>query len=301
MTHTGKTKLAGVMGWPVSHSRSPVLHGHWLARHHIDGAYVPLAVAPESFADALTALPKLGFRGTNITVPHKQSALALLSEIGTVDETARRIGAVNTVVVGDDGKMHGTNTDAFGFMENIADQAPDWQAAAGPVVVLGAGGAARAILVALLDAGAPEIRLVNRSRDRADALAADYNPEFGDRIAVSDWDQRADLLTEANGLVNTTSLGMEGQPALELDLANMPEKGLVSDIVYAPLETELLKNVAKKPQKAAKSPKSTHFIVDGLGMLLHQARPGFAAWFGVEPTVDEDLRGVILRDLGSVK
>jgi shikimate dehydrogenase len=289
MTLSGKTKLAGVMGWPVAHSRSPVLHGHWLARHQIDGAYVPLAVSPENFAEALTALPKLGFRGTNITVPHKQAALELLGEIGEVDDLARRIGAVNTVVVGDDGKMRGTNTDAFGFMENIRDRAPDWQPGAGPVVVLGAGGAARAILVALLDAGVPEIRLVNRSREKADGLAG----EFGHRIVVSEWQQRSDLLGDANGLVNSTSLGMEGQPPLEMDLTGLPAGALVNDVVYAPLATELLENARKMPAECSLR------TVDGLGMLLHQARPGFAAWFGVEPVVDDDLRHVVLRDLGA--
>jgi shikimate dehydrogenase len=288
MTLSGNTKLAGVMGWPVKHSRSPLLHGHWLARHSIDGVYVPLAVAPENFASALTALPQLGFRGSNITVPHKQSALELLTEIGEVDDVARRIGAVNTVVVGDDGRMRGSNTDAFGFMENIRAQAPDWQADAGPVVLLGAGGAARAIIVALLDAGVPEIRLTNRSRDRADGLAN----EFGDLIKVSDWEQRGDILSDANGLVNSTSLGMAGQPPLDMDLANIGENVLVTDIVYAPLATELLINAREMPEKNCQ-------IVDGLGMLLHQARPGFKAWFGVEPTVDGDLRQAVLRDLGA--
>ncbi|MBT5919434.1 MAG: shikimate dehydrogenase [Alphaproteobacteria bacterium] len=288
MTLSGNSKLAGVMGWPVKHSRSPLLHGHWLDRHNIDGAYVPLAVAPEHFASALTALPQLGFRGTNITVPHKQSALELLTEIGEVDDVARRIGAVNTVVVGDDGRMHGSNTDAFGFMENIRVNAPDWQADAGPVVLLGAGGAARAIIVALLDAGVPEIRLANRGRDRADGLAT----EFGAKINVADWEQRADILADANGLVNSTSLGMEGQPSLGMDLASLGENSLVTDIVYAPLVTELLLNARRMPEKACQ-------IVDGLGMLLHQARPGFSAWFGVEPTVDDDLRQAVLRDLGA--
>ena len=283
MPLSGKTKLAGVMGYPIGHSRSPLLHGYWLARHGIDGAYVPLSVAPENFKSALLALPHLGFRGCNITVPHKQSALQLLTNIGEVDDTARRIGAVNTVVVGEDGKMHGSNTDAFGFTGNIRERAPQWQANSGPVVVLGAGGAARAIVVALQDAGVPEIRLVNRSRDRAESLAQ----EFGGNIQVFDWDQRAETLSQANGLVNTTSLGMEGQPPLEIDLEDLPEKALVTDLVYAPIATELLKQAATKGLVS----------VDGLGMLLHQARPGFAAWFGAEPSVDNDLRQVILVDL----
>ena len=291
MTLSGKTKLAGVMGYPVAHSRSPVLHGHWLQRYGIDGAYVPLPVAPENFVEALSALPHLGFAGTNVTVPHKQTALALLGEIGEVDDVARRIGAVNTIVVSEDGRMRGSNSDAFGFMENIRDRAPDWQAKAGPVVVLGAGGASRAILVALLDAGVPEIRLVNRSRERADGLASEFNPEGGNRISVSDWNQKNDLLADANGLINATSLGMEGQPPLDLDPEALGQYAspefLVNDIVYAPLETDLLRNAKKCDVNA----------VDGLGMLLHQARPGFAAWFGQEPVVDDDLRQAVLRDL----
>lgn len=280
-TLTGAARLAGVVGWPVAHSRSPSLHGFWLAEHGIDGAYVPLPVRPEDFAAAMAALPRLGFRGANVTVPHKEAALAVCARLS---DEARRIGAVNTLVADETGALEGRNTDGFGFIENLKAGARGWSAADGPAVVLGAGGAARAVVVALLDGGAPQIRLLNRSRDRADRLAAD----LGDRrVAVSDWARRADLLAEAVLLVNTTSLGMKGQPPLELDLARLPGAALVNDIVYVPLETPLL----------AAARARGHRVVDGLGMLLHQARPGFAAWFGVMPQVTPALRAHVLATL----
>jgi len=265
------------MGWPVDHSRSPRLHGFWLSRYGIDGAYVPLAVAPENFTDALRALPKLGFAGTNVTVPHKVAALAA---VDAADATAQRIGAVNTIVVGDDGRLAGSNTDAFGFIENLRAAAPDWRPKAGPALVLGAGGAARAVIVALLDAGAPTVRLTNRTAARAAALG----DEFGPQIDVVPWDDRAGALADVATLVNTTSLGMTGQPALELALDDLPTTALVNDIVYAPLQTPLLETAQRRGNT----------VGDGLGMLLHQARPGFAAWFGVAPEVDQALRDHVL-------
>jgi shikimate dehydrogenase len=280
-TLTGAARLAGVLAWPVAHSRSPRLHGFWLAAHGIDGAYVPLAVRPEDLAQAVAALPLLGFRGANVTVPHKEAALAACAE---VSDEARRIGAVNTLVVGDDGRLEGRNTDGFGFLENLKAGAPGWSAASGPAVLLGAGGAARAIAVALLDAGAPEIRIVNRSRDRARKLGSD----LGDRrLVMDDWTRRGAALADAALLVNTTSLGMKGQPALDLDLARLPTAALVNDIVYVPLETPLL-----AAARARGNP-----VVDGLGMLLHQARPGFQAWFGVMPEVSPALRAYVLDGL----
>ena len=281
MTMTGRAKLAGVMGWPVSHSLSPVLHGHWLNSLGIDGAYVPLPVAPENFAEALNALAKMGFRGVNVTVPHKEAALAA---VDAADALARRIGAVNTVIVGDDGKLTGTNTDGFGFLENLKEGAPGWNATAGPAVVLGAGGAARAVIVALIDAGAPEIKLVNRTHARANRLAED----LGGPVTVHDWDDRAGILAAANLLVNTTTLGMTGKSPLEISLDALPVDAVVNDIVYAPLETGLL-----AAARARGNP-----VVDGLGMLLHQARPGFEAWFGTAPQVTPDLRAHILAHLG---
>ena len=279
MTLSGKARIAGIFGWPISHSRSPRLHGFWIDRHGIDGVYVPLAVAPEDFVTAFRALPALGFRGVNITVPHKEAALA---NCDTVDAQAKRIGAVNTVVVDDDGKLVGSNTDAYGFIENVRDGS-SWAATAGAAVVLGAGGSSRAVIVSLLDAGAPEVRLTNRTRRRADALA----DEFGERMTVFDWDDRAQALTDAALLVNTTSLGMQGQPPLEIDLSALPPAAVVTDIVYTPLETALLRDA-----RARGNP-----TVDGLGMLLHQALPGFEKWFGVRPTVDAALRQFVLDDL----
>ena len=270
---------AGVIGWPVEHSRSPKLHGFWLQQYGIRGRYDRLPVPPEEVGAFLAALPKEpGFRGVNVTIPNKVAVLPYLAEI---DPVVKRIGAVNTIVVREDGSLHGSNTDAFGFLASLRADAPRmWRAANGPAVVLGAGGASRAVIVALLDAGAPELRLTNRSRDKAEALAA----EFGSRLLVVDWEERAAALGGANLLVNTTSLGMTGQPALDLPLDDLPRAALVSDIVYTPLETDLL----------ARARSRGNPVVDGLGMLLHQGRPGFQAWFGVAPAVTPQLRAAVL-------
>lgn len=280
MILTAKAAVAGVMGWPVGHSRSPRLHGWWLDRYGIDGAYIPLAVPPDRVAEAVRALPALGLRGANVTVPHKEAVIAACDR---VDPVARRIGAVNTLVVAEDGTIEGRNTDAFGFMENLRADRPDWRAGAGPAVVLGAGGAARAILVALADAGAPEIRLLNRTRDRAETLAA----ELGGPVRVLPWEERAFALDGAALVVNTTTQGMGGQPALDLDLGRLPLAALVTDIVYTPLHTPLLKAAMERGNP----------VVDGLGMLLHQARPGFEAWFGRVPEVTPELRRFVLEGL----
>lgn len=278
MRLTGKAKLAGVMGWPVGHSRSPRLHGFWLERHRIDGAYVPLAVRPEHAVQAIRALPALGFAGCNVTVPHKETALATADE---ADMVARRIGAVNTLVVLPDGTIHGMNTDAHGFLANLQQRAPGWRVNAGPAVVLGAGGAARAVVAALIDVGAPQVRVVNRNVARAEALAK----SIGGPVRVMPWESRAATLGDAALLVNTTTLGMTGQPPLDLSLDKLPLNAVVNDIVYVPLETDLLHRARERGNT----------VVDGIGMLLHQARPGFAAWFGVEPAVDEALRRAVLE------
>ncbi|MGF7174511.1 shikimate dehydrogenase [Azospirillum doebereinerae] len=278
MTISGKARLAGVMGWPIGHSRSPRLHGHWLERYGIDGAYVPLAVPPERAEQAIRALPALGFRGCNVTVPFKEIAFRTVDRL---DATARRMGAVNTIVVHADGTLEGGNTDGFGFLENVKAGCRDWSAEQGPAVVIGAGGAARAVAVALLDAGAPEIRLVNRTRARAEELAAD----IGGPIAVVDWVSRETALEGAALLVNTTTQGMTGHPPLDLDLRALPVAAVVNDIVYTPLDTPLLVAARSRGNRA----------VDGLGMLLHQARPGFQAWFGVEPEVTPDLARIVLE------
>ncbi|MBT3550491.1 MAG: shikimate dehydrogenase [Rhodospirillaceae bacterium] len=277
MSISGNARLAGVMGWPIAHSLSPRIHNYWLRELGIDGAYVPMAVAPENLADALRALPKLGFTGVNITIPHKQAALMALDH---VDDLAMRIGAVNTVTVGSDGALTGTNTDGFGFIENLRDHAPGLDLASGPVVVLGAGGAARGIIAALMDAGAGEIRLLNRTRVRAEVLAAD----LGEIMQILDWDERAAALQGAGLLVNTTSLGMTGAGALDLSLDALPAAATVADAVYTPLETPLL----------AAARGRGNITAGGLGMLLHQARPGFAAWFGTEPQVTPELVAHIL-------
>jgi shikimate dehydrogenase len=280
MPISGAARLAGIMGWPVAHSRSPALHGFWLAEHGIDGAYVPLAVRPEHLEQALRALPALGFSGCNITIPHKQAALKVMDR---VDAFARRVGAMNTVIVMPDGSLEGSNTDVFGFRENLREQAPDWRADSGPAVVLGAGGSARAVIAALGAMGVGEIRIVNRTRDHAVALAGDLaTPET--RISIHAWETRATVLEGAGILVNTTSLGMDKEPPLDIDLGALPQSAVVVDIVYVPLETGLL----------AAARRRGHVAVDGLGMLLHQGRPGFKAWFGAEPHVTRELRQAML-------
>ena len=268
---------AGVMGWPVEHSLSPRLHGYWLAQHGVAGGYEALPVAPEALAERLAGLAAEGFRGVNLTVPHKQAALGLMTSLSPAAEA---IGAVNTVVVGGDGALRGDNTDAFGFIESLREGAPEWSAASGPAVVIGAGGAARAVCHGLLEAGAPEVRIVNRTHERAEALAA---MDAG-RLQAHAWSARAETLADAALLVNTTTLGMAGQAALDLDLSALPPSALVTDIVYAPLETPLLAAAGRRGNP----------VVDGLGMLLHQARPGFAAWFGVMPEVTPGLRAHVL-------
>jgi shikimate dehydrogenase len=279
---TGRARLAGVIGWPVAHSLSPRLHGHWLRRYRIDGAYVPLAVAPERLEQALRALPALSFAGVNLTIPHKEAAALLVDRL---TPAAARIGAVNTVVVEPDGTLVGDNTDGFGFIASLSESGAGWRAEAGPAVVLGAGGAARAIAVALLDAGAPEVRLLNRTPDRAHALALD----LGGPVHAVPWRERNAALDGAALLANTTSLGMQGQPPLVLALDALPRSAVVTDIVYVPLITALL-----AVARARGNP-----VVDGLGMLLHQARPGFRAWFGVDPAVDEDLRATVCAGLAA--
>jgi shikimate dehydrogenase len=270
--HTNYT-LAGVMGWPVAHSRSPAIHGHWIRHHGLNGSYVLLPVQPEHLGDAVRGLRALGFAGCNITIPHKVAAMALMDR---VDPLAQRIGAINTIVVEPDGTLAGYNNDAYGFIQSLLDAQPDWRADAGPVTVLGAGGAARAILVALAERGAKEIRLCNRSLDKAQALAA----EFGAPIRVYPWEQRDEVLADCALLVNSTSLGMKGQDPLEISLQGLPKHALVCDAIYVPLETPLL----------AAARLRGNATVNGLGMLLNQARPAFHRWFGVMPEITAELR-----------
>jgi shikimate dehydrogenase len=273
---TQSFKIAGVIGWPVAQSRSPVLHGHWLKQYGVSGAYLPLPVQPERLPDAIRGLRALGFSGCNVTIPHK---LAVLKLVDQVDPVAARIGAVNTVVVQENGTLSGFNTDAYGFLASLRDVRPDFKAADGPIVVLGAGGAARAVVVALLDDGATEIRLTNRTRERAQDLAR-IDPA---RIRVIDWGSRNAALDGAALLVNTTSQGMVGYPPLEVALDALPKAAAICDIVYTPLETPLLAAARKRGNTA----------VDGLGMLLHQAVPAFEAFYGMRPQVSKELRQAV--------
>ena len=270
--------LAGVIGWPINHSRSPRIHNHWLKLHGIEGTYLPMAVAPGQLQMALQGLPALGFKGCNITLPHKVDALKLVHE---VDANARRMGAINTVVVQADGTLKGFNNDGFGFVQALLDGKPDWRADAGPITVLGAGGAARAVVLSLADRGAREIRLINRTLATSQALAR----EFGAPVVVLPWSQRHSALADISLLVNTTSLGMQGKEPLDLELTALPAHAYVCDVIYAPLETPLL----------AQARLRGNTTVNGLGMLLHQARPAFAAWFGVMPEVTDALRRAVLR------
>ena len=272
--------LAGVMGWPVAHSRSPLIHNHWIREHGLHGAYGHFAVEPARLGEALRGLSALGLAGCNLTIPHKVEAMAHLD---WVHPLAQRIGAVNCIVVQADGALHGFNHDGYGFIQSLLEANPQWRGDAGPAVVIGAGGASRAILVALIDAGVPRIRLLNRTRARAQALA----DEFGPVIEVLDWAQRAEALDGAALLVQTTNQGMVGEPALDLPLDALPRHALVADIVYTPLQTPLL----------AQAQARGHACVNGLGMLLHQARPAFASWFGVEPQVTPALREAVLATL----
>ncbi len=271
-TLTGAARVAGVIGWPVAHSRSPRLHGHWLARHGVDGAYVPLAVAPERLEVAVHGLRAAGFRGCNVTIPHKEAVMALCDR---VDATARRAGAVNTLVFGADG-IEGSNTDGAGFLANLRAHGVD--PASGPALLLGAGGGARAIAAALLECGVA-VSVANRSPGRAEALAAALPG-----VRPVPWEAREAAVAEHALLVNTTQLGMQGQDALVMALDRAAPGLVVSDIVYAPLETALLADAAARGLRT----------VGGLGMLLHQAVPGFAAWFGVTPVVDDALARAVL-------
>ncbi|RVC58027.1 shikimate dehydrogenase [Mesorhizobium sp.] len=271
-------KKAFVTGHPIAHSRSPKIHGHWLARYGIDGSYQAIDVAPDDFAAFLNALRDNGFQGGNVTIPHKEAAFALVERR---DEAAEAIGAVNTLWF-EDGKLWGGNTDAHGFAANLDDYAPGW-AANGPAVVLGAGGASRAVIHALKERGVGDIRIVNRTLARAEELSH----RFGAGVSAHGADAVGDLLADAGLLVNTTALGMHGNEGLSADPAGLPDHAIVTDIVYVPLETPLL---------AAARGRGL-WTVDGLGMLLHQAVPGFERWFGTRPEVTAELRRMIVADI----
>ncbi|MEN9330075.1 MAG: hypothetical protein RLZZ484_1263 [Pseudomonadota bacterium] len=269
--------MAGVMGWPVAHSRSPVIHNHWIRQYGLNGSYGLFPVRPERLEAALRGLSALGMAGCNITLPHKVQAMQWVDH---VDPLGQRMGAINLVVVQADGALHGFNTDGYGFIQSLRDAKPDWRADAGPIVVLGGGGAARAIVLSLIDAGASSIRLINRTRSKAQALA----DEFGPLIAVFDWSERHDALAGAAMLVNSTDQGMHGKTDLDLRLDALPIDALVCDAIYIPLETTLL----------AAARARGNLTVNGLGMLLNQARPAFKAWFGVDPELTPVLREAVI-------
>lgn len=282
MSNPTRFHLAGVMGWPIMHSRSPMLHNYWFAQQGLHGTYVPLAIEPAGLRDALRALPALGFSGCNLTIPHKQAAIPIVDE---VDDTARKIGAISCVVVRPDKSLFGTNNDWRGFIGNIRQTLPDWRADAGPVLVIGAGGGARAVCYGLLEAGAKDVRIVNRTFEKAQALSED----FGGRVAPQHWQDRHDLLEGIAMVVNATNQGMVGQPPLDLRLDRLPKDTLVADIVYTPLESPLLEEARKRGNPT----------VNGLGMLLHQGIPAWKSWFGIEPVITAELREMLEASISS--
>ncbi|MEQ5869178.1 shikimate dehydrogenase [Sagittula sp. NFXS13] len=270
--------LAGVIGSPVAHSRSPRLFSHWLRKFGIPGHYVPMEIAEDKLEAALRSLPDLGFVGANVTIPHKETVMEIADH---VSERATLIGAANTLVLKEDGSIHADNTDGFGFIENLRQGAPGWDPTTGPAAVFGAGGACRAVIASLIDVGVPEIRLSNRSRDRAEQLRQD----FGDTIVVYDWVQAGNIVEDCATVVNTSSLGMTGKPEFRVPLDALTSGMVVTDLVYTPLQTRLL----------AEAEAAGCTVVDGLGMLLHQAVPGFERWFGTRPEIDEETRAAVLR------
>ena len=274
-------KRACVIGWPIEHSRSPLIHGYWLRRYGIDGAYTRKAVRPDDVAEFLRALEQHGYVGCNVTVPHKEMAYSVAEE---AEESARVVEAANTVWL-DHGRLWAANTDTYGFMTYLSETVPDWRAYNGPVSILGAGGAARAIVYGFLEAGIDEIRIFNRTRVRAEAIAR----QFGPRVKVYDWGQREGASRGASVLVNTTTVGMAGRgsPDLGIGFSGFDPRSIVCDIVYVPLETEML----------AAARAAGLRTVDGLGMLLHQAVPGFEKWFGVRPEVTPELRALVVDDI----
>ena len=277
MSDSNQFKLAGVMGMPVFQSRSPILHNYWIKKYGLKGAYGHFPVRIENIEAAIRGLSALGLAGCNITQPHKLVAMKLMDKLSPM---AERIGAINCIVVQEDGSLHGFNNDGFGYIQSLKDAKPTWRADDGPITVIGAGGAARAVVISLMDEGAREIRLINRTRGKAEELAS-VNPRV---VKVCDWDERHDALDGVAMLVNTTNQGMYGQPPLEIKLDALPKSAVVSDLIYIPLETPLL----------AAARARGNLTVNGLGMLLNQAIPAFEAWFGVKPEITDELRNAIL-------
>lgn len=272
-----KIPLAAVIGHPIAHSKSPNVHGYWLRKYGLKGHYIPMDIEPDKLSDLLPRLADLGFVGANVTIPHKEKVMEIAD---LITDRATLIGAANTLIFRKDGRIHADNTDGYGFIENIRQSIPDWNPKSGPAVVFGAGGASRAVLASLLDVGVPKIMLSNRTRIRAEKLKED----FGNRIQVVEWVQAGNVLEDADLVVNTTSLGMTGKPEMRVPLDGLRPGTIVNDLVYTPLQTRLL--ATAEQQKCR--------VVDGLGMLLHQAVPGFERWFGKRPEVDENVRAAVL-------
>ena len=279
MTDHPRIPLAGVIGSPIAHSKSPRLHGHWLKSYGIVGYYIPMDVAQADLREVIAALPKAGFVGVNVTIPHKETVLALAD---VVTDRAALIGAANTLIFRKDGRIHADNTDGYGFIANLRQSAPGWSPTAGPAAVIGAGGAARAVIASLIEVGVPEIRLANRTRTRAEAL----RQEFGAKVVVHDWVQAGNMMEGATTVVNTSSLGMVGKPDFRVPLDALSPNAVVTDLVYTPLRTRLLDEAAE----------IGCVTVDGLGMLIHQAAPAFERWFGVRPEVDQAVRDAVLAE-----
>ncbi|MEN9408603.1 MAG: hypothetical protein RL216_577 [Pseudomonadota bacterium] len=277
MSDHSRIPLAAVIGSPVAHSRSPALHGYWLKRYGLKGFYIPMDVAQADLDSVLRTLPKMGFVGANVTIPHKE---AILNIADVITDRAALIGAANTLIFRKDGKIQADNTDGAGFIANLRQNAPQWVPSMGPAAVFGAGGAARAVLAALIEVGVPEIRLANRTRARAEALRSD----FGAKVHVYEWVQADAMIDGAATVVNTTSLGMTGKPDLLLPLGSLSPQAVVTDLVYTPLKTQFLIEAEERGAT----------VVDGLGMLLHQAAPGFERWFGQRPEVDDLTRAAVL-------
>lgn len=277
MSDHSRIPLAAVIGSPVAHSRSPALHGYWLKRYGLKGFYIPMDVAQADLDSVLRTLPKMGFVGANVTIPHKE---AILNIADVITDRAALIGAANTLIFRKDGKIQADNTDGAGFIANLRQNAPKWVPSVGPAAVFGAGGAARAVLAALIEVGVPEIRLANRTRARAEALRSD----FGAKVHVYEWVQADAMIDGAATVVNTTSLGMTGKPDLLLPLGSLSPQAVVTDLVYTPLKTQFLIEAEERGAT----------VVDGLGMLLHQAAPGFERWFGQRPEVDDLTRAAVL-------
>lgn len=272
-----KIPLAGVIGSPIAHSKSPMLHRHWLKTNGIEGYYIPMDVSRDNLADVIRALPQMGFVGVNITIPHKE---AILEIADLVTDRAALIGAANTLIFRKDGIIHADNTDGYGFIQNLHNGAPTWQPKSGPAVIFGAGGASRAVIASLVEVGVSEIRLSNRTRNRADIL----QKEFGPKVKVYDWVKAGNMMDGAATVINTTSLGMVGKPEFRIPLDGLSSDAVVTDLVYAPLDTPFL----------IKAREMGCTTVDGLGMLLYQAVPAFERWFGTRPIVDDALRTAVL-------